>query len=65
MVRVIVEAGENEPSERQRLQAKVAAAGGSRNRLKAMFDELTDRLGLEAASWLWWAVFGAQDAAET
>lgn len=53
------------PAQRAELEVAVAAAAGSASRLAEVFADLEARLGREAASELWWAVFSAQDAAET
>ena len=47
------------------LQQQILDAGGSESELHELFDELNDRVGRDEASRLWWAAFGATDAAET
>lgn len=53
------------PPDRRFLEAEIERAGGSSEVLRAVFVDLVDRLGSGPASQLWWAVFSAQDAAET
>lgn len=50
---------------RAQLEAEIEAADGSSSRLAAVFAELEREIGREAASELWWAVFGASDATHT
>ena len=52
-------------SEYSVLEELVDRAGGRAGELRVLFADLVGRVGLESASHLWWAVFGAQDAAET
>ncbi|MDH3678439.1 MAG: hypothetical protein OEV40_00690 [Acidimicrobiia bacterium] len=52
-------------ADRAQLETEVAEAAGSPSRLAALFADLEERIGREAASELWWAVFSAGDAAET
>jgi hypothetical protein len=52
-------------SEKERLDSELARAGGSPSRLAVVFAGLEARLGRATASQLWWAAFGAKDAAET
>lgn len=51
--------------ERERLESEVRRTIGSRAKLRTLYVDLERRIGHGAASALWWAVFGAQDAAET
>ena len=47
------------------IEVEITAARDSVERSKALFTELTSTFGLAKASQLWWAYFGAYDAAET
>lgn len=51
--------------ERERLQIDLDRVDYSPRQLEALFASLASRLGRAAASRLWWAAFGAIDAAET
>ncbi|MGI9577225.1 MAG: hypothetical protein ACR2OH_03405 [Microthrixaceae bacterium] len=47
------------------LRLEIKAIGSSPHALAALYEELTDRVGAERASELWWAAFAATDASET
>ena len=47
------------------LKKKIVESGGSESELHELFDELSKEVGSEEASRLWWAAFGATDAADT
>ena len=46
-------------------EAEIARAGDAPGALRAVYDELVERVGAKDASALWWSVFGSSDASET